>query len=70
MADANEIRSLCYDHAGQPKTKDDCRAIVINHLILEEMLDVDEAEEHTEKLLNELGLWPEEKRQEGDVENA
>ncbi|MCW1892594.1 MAG: hypothetical protein KIH65_005170 [Candidatus Uhrbacteria bacterium] len=69
MADINEIRALCFDHTGVPKTKDDCRAVVINHLILDEMLDVDEAEERTDKVLNELGLWPEEKRQEEDVEN-
>lgn len=68
MADINEIRALCFDRAGVPKTKDDCRAVVINHLILDEMLDVDEAEERTDKVLNELGLWPEEKRQEEDVE--
>lgn len=70
MADMNAIRSLCYDHAGQAKTKDDCRAVVINHLILEEMLDVDEAEERTDRILNELGLWPEEKSQDEGVESA
>lgn len=70
MADINAIRLLCHDHAGQLKTKDDCRAVVINHFILEEMLDVDEAEEHTDRILNELGLWSEENRQEGGVENT
>ncbi len=70
MADINAIRLLCYDHAGQPKTKDDCRAVVINHLILEEMLDVDEAEERTDRILNELGLWSEENRQDEIAENA
>ena len=60
MADINSLRLLCLDHAGNPKDKNDCRATIINHLILDEMIDIDEAEDKTDQVLNELGLWKEE----------
>lgn len=58
--DLESIRALCLDDAGNPKEKTDCRALLINHFILDELSDVDEAEEKTEAMLNELGLWKEE----------
>jgi hypothetical protein len=60
MATPEELRALCLDDQGQPKDKDDCRAALINHLILDEQIDVDEAEEKTEATLDQLGLWPDE----------
>jgi hypothetical protein len=65
MATTEELRAICLDDKGDPKDKDECRAALINHLILDEMLDVDDAEDKTEKTLDELGLWP----QEETVEN-
>jgi hypothetical protein len=58
MASIEELRALCFDEAGAVKEKPACRAVLINHLILEELMDVDEAEELTEDTLNQLGLWP------------
>jgi hypothetical protein len=60
MAEIETLRALCLDHTGNPKDKNDCRAVLINHLILDEMLDIDEAEEKTDQVLNSLGLWKEE----------
>ncbi|MFA5130056.1 MAG: hypothetical protein WC477_04020 [Patescibacteria group bacterium] len=62
-SDIQTLRGLCLDGEGNPKSKTECRATLINHLILEEMIDVDEAEDLTETTLNELGLWPEESQQ-------
>jgi hypothetical protein len=66
MATPEELRALCLDDQGQPKNKDDCRATLINHLILDEQIDVDEAEEKTEATLDELGLWPDEEVEENE----
>lgn len=57
MANTEQLKALCYDDSGNPKSKPDCRAALINHLILDEMMDVDDAEELTEKTLDELNLW-------------
>jgi hypothetical protein len=57
MAITGDFRALCLNDEGKPRNKPDCRAEIINHLILEELLDVDEAEERTEDILNELDLW-------------
>ena len=54
------MRALCLDESGNPKQKNDCRALLINHLILEEMMDVDEAEDRTDAVMRDLGLWREE----------
>ena len=59
MNDPKALTALCYDEAGAPKDKPDCRAAIINHLILEEGVDIDEAEDLAEKTLNESGLWGE-----------
>lgn len=42
-------------------SKPQCRAAIINHLILNDMIDIDEAEDTADKALRESGLWPEEK---------
>lgn len=47
---------LCRDERGELKAKDECRASMINHLILEEGRDIDEAEGIADKVLREL--WP------------
>jgi hypothetical protein len=60
MAKIEELRALCLDEKGQPKEKTECRATLINHLILEELVDIDEAEDLTEDTLNQLDLWPKE----------
>jgi hypothetical protein len=60
MPDMEKLKSLCLNDAGQPKTKNECRSAIINHLILEEMIDVMEAEDITEQTLRELNLWPDE----------
>lgn len=60
------FRTLCLDESGNPKDKNDCRATLINHLILDEMLDIDEAEEKTDEVLHTLGLWQEQKEEAGE----
>ena len=57
MQNNESFRPLCLDESGNPKEKTDCRAAIINHLILEDLMDVDEAEDKTEEILNELNLW-------------
>lgn len=64
--DIEALRAVCLDDTGNPKEKNDCRATLINHLILDESLDVDEAEEKTEEILTKLGLWPDEEVEENE----
>ena len=59
MIDKEHLRTLCYTETGAPKSKTECRASLINTLILDEMLDIDEAENFTDKFLRELNLWNE-----------
>lgn len=54
-----QLRALCVDEKGQPKPKDRCRADLINHLILEQGVDIDEAEDIAEKTMRETGFWNE-----------
>jgi hypothetical protein len=61
MADPKVLHDLCLNELGQPKTKPECRAAIINHLILGEMMDIDEAEDLAEKTLRDTGFWPEPK---------
>lgn len=58
MVDVEQLKALCYTEDGTVREKPDCRAALINHLILEEMMDIDDAEEQTEEVLNTLDLWP------------
>ncbi|MBD3251899.1 hypothetical protein GF380_05630 [Candidatus Uhrbacteria bacterium] len=57
MATFDELKAMCMDEHGQPKEKTECRALLINHLILEELMDVDEAEDLTDDTLTKLDLW-------------
>lgn len=59
MVDADFLRGLCLDETGAPKPKNDCRAAIINHLIIGEMMDIDDAEDLAENTLRETGFWPE-----------
>ncbi|MDD5438542.1 MAG: hypothetical protein PHC70_05395 [Patescibacteria group bacterium] len=64
MANSEELKKLCYDDKGDVRTKSECRAVLINHLILDEMMDIDEAEDLAEKTLQEVNLWKDEDKQE------
>lgn len=50
--------ALCYNETGALKPKEECRASLINHFILEDGMGVDEAEDKADKSLRESGLWP------------
>lgn len=54
-----ELRKMCFHEDGSVKPKPECRADMINHLILEEMMDIDEAENLIDKSLLEFNLWGE-----------
>lgn len=64
MANPETLKKLCYDEKGEVKPKSECRAVLINHLILEEMMDIDEAEDLAEKTLQSVNLWVEESKDE------
>lgn len=57
MATPEALLALCRDKNGELKTKDECRAAMINHLILEELMDIDDAEDLAEKTIIESALW-------------
>ena len=59
MPNKATLQNLCYDEHGTLKPKETCRAAMINTLILDEMMDIDEAEDYIDKLLRELHLWGE-----------
>lgn len=52
------LKNVCYDETGALKEQNECRAGMINHLILEEGLDIDAAEDLADKSLRESGFWP------------
>jgi hypothetical protein len=58
MDTKEKLVSLCHEENGALKPKNECRALMINHLILEDGLDIDAAEDLTDKTLNETGYWP------------
>ncbi|MFZ6015564.1 MAG: hypothetical protein ACOYUZ_04395 [Patescibacteria group bacterium] len=64
MADQEQLKKLCFDEKGELKSKAECRAAMINHLILDEMMDIDESEDFVDQTLKALDLWPD-----GDVES-
>lgn len=68
MATQDQLKNLCFDEKGVTRPKADCRASLINHLILEEMMDIDEAEDTADKTLKELDLWKEMEAAEKPVE--
>lgn len=57
--DKETLRKMCYDEKGSVKPKDECRATIINALILDEMMDIDDAENLVDKSLREFNLWNE-----------
>jgi len=50
--------ALCHDENKSLRPKNECRALMINHLILEDGLGVDDAEDLADKTLNTSGFWP------------
>ena len=52
------LLKLCHDDSGGIKPKNECRAAMINHLILEDGMDIDAAEDLADDTLNESGFWP------------
>jgi len=52
------LHAVCFDEKGTLKPKDQCRAGMINHLILQDGLGVDDAEDAADKFIRESGLWP------------
>jgi hypothetical protein len=59
MPNRDALQKLCYTETNHLKPKPECRAAMINTLILDEMMDIDEAEDYCDKLLRELNLWNE-----------
>jgi hypothetical protein len=59
MATKEDLRQMCYNETGALKPKPECRAEMINKLILDEMMDIDEAENLVDKSLREFNLWGE-----------
>ncbi len=51
------LLKLCHDEKGILKPKNECRAVMINHLILEDGLDIDTAENLADHTLNDSGFW-------------
>lgn len=58
MSTPEVLCALCRDEKGDVRPKNECRALIINHLILEDGMGVDEAEDLADKTLNETGYWP------------
>lgn len=58
METKDALLKLCHDEIGKLKPKNECRAAMINHLILEDGMDIDAAEDLADKTLNESGFWP------------
>ncbi|MCC7357556.1 hypothetical protein IT408_03570 [Candidatus Uhrbacteria bacterium] len=52
------FKPFCIDEHGVLKPKEECRASLINHLILDDGMGVDEAEDFADKSLRDSGLWP------------
>lgn len=54
-----ELRALCFTPTGAVRPKAEVRAEMINALILDEMMDIDQAEDLIDKSLREFNLWGE-----------
>ncbi len=50
---------MCYTPTGAVRPKAEVRAEMINKMILDEMVDIDEAEDLIDKSLREFNLWGE-----------
>ena len=59
MTTTEELRALCNAPEGGIRPKAECRAVMINKLILDDMMDIDEAENLIDKSLREWNLWNE-----------
>ncbi len=53
------MRAECFNENGSLKPKNECRANLINQLILEDGMDIDAAEDVVDKSLREWNLWGE-----------
>lgn len=54
-----QLKAMCYTPSGEVRPKADVRAEMINTLILDEMMDIDEAESLIDKSLRDFNLWGE-----------
>lgn len=59
MITKDDLRAMCFGPGGAVRPKAEVRAEMINRLILDEMMDIDEAEEWIDKSLREFNLWGE-----------
>lgn len=59
MITKDQLRAMCFTPEGAIRPKDQCRADMINKLIIDEMMDIDEAEDLIDKSLREFSLWGE-----------
>lgn len=59
MVTKEDLRAMCFTPAGTIRPKAEVRAEMINRLILDEMMDIDEAEDLIDKSLREFNLWGE-----------
>lgn len=57
MTIRDDLKQLCFEENGGLKPKNECRAQMINKLILDDGMDIDEAEDITDKTIRELDLW-------------
>lgn len=59
--DKETVRKMCYAEDGTIKPKAECRAEIINRLILDPAIDIDidEAESFVDASLREFNLWNE-----------
>jgi len=57
--DQTALESLCHNDDGSLKSKSECRASLINKLILEDSIDIDEAENVTDRFLRDRNFWNE-----------
>ncbi len=58
MESNNPLHALCFDETGKLKQQNECRATMINHLILDDGMDIDAAENLADKTIRESGFWP------------
>lgn len=59
MITSEQMRAFCFNENSSLKPKPECRAGLINMLILEDGMDIDAAEDLVDKSLREWNLWGE-----------
>lgn len=59
MVTKEDLRLMCFTPNGTVRPKAEVRAEMINRLILDEVMDIDEAEDLIDKSLREFNLWGE-----------